>query len=31
MDERRVPVYVPVWEDANRVRPWATRGDSVTP
>jgi hypothetical protein len=22
MDERRVPVYVPVWEDANRVRPW---------
>jgi hypothetical protein len=22
MDEIRVPVYVPVWEDANRVRPW---------
>ena len=22
MDERRVPVYVPVWEDANRVGPW---------
>ena len=22
MDERRAPVYVPVWEDANRVRPW---------
>jgi hypothetical protein len=22
MDQRRVPVYVPVWEDANRVRPW---------
>ena len=22
MDERRVPVYVPVWEDANRVGSW---------
>jgi hypothetical protein len=22
MDERRAPAYVPVWEDANRVRPW---------
>jgi hypothetical protein len=22
MDQRTVPVFVPVWEDANRVRPW---------
>ena len=22
MDEIRVPVYVPVWENANKVRPW---------
>jgi len=28
MDERRVPVYVPVWEDANRVRPWDGSGEA---
>ena len=22
MDEKTVPVHVPVWEDADRVRPW---------
>ncbi len=28
MDERRVPVYVPVWEDANRVRTWDGSGQA---
>jgi hypothetical protein len=28
MDERRILVYVPVWKDANRVRPWDGSGEA---
>ena len=30
MEERTVPVYVPVWEDANKVRPWDGSGQAET-